>query len=126
MITIEIDDNGLRGRLDSFDMNVFNPPMTKSVLLLESGMKVYPSPPSGSRYRRTGTLGRRWTHEVTGGGNSLTGKVGNNTAYGPWVQSDGFQASIHQGRWQTDKQVLDASVPTITLLFENAAADFLG
>lgn len=57
-------------------------------------------------YRRTGTYGRRWTVRIIKSGNGLQGKVGNNVPYGPYVGSKQYQARVHQGRWNTDDQVV--------------------
>jgi len=95
-------------------------PMHRSVLLIQRDMAKYPPKPSSSLYRRTGTLGRRWTTKVTRSNNGVVGKVGNNTSYGPWVQSDRFQAWMHRGRWQTDKQVLMNDLQKITGFFKQA------
>lgn len=83
------------------------PPMHRAMLRLQAGMAKYPPPPAGSKYRRTGTLGRRWTTAVTYTNDSLRGRVGNNTLYGPYVESAQFQAHQHRGRWQTDLSVLN-------------------
>lgn len=69
-------------------------------------------------YRRTGTLGRRWTTEVSRQGDDLVGRVGNVTVYGPFVQSVDGQAAVHRGRWRTDEQVARLMEPNIQALFE--------
>lgn len=126
MITIDIDTHGLERQLAGFSLlAVFSPAMKKSVLILEADLKKYPAQRSGSNYRRTGTLGRRWTTEVNATSNDLTGIVGNNTPYGPFVQSEAFQASIHKGRWLTDERSVINRDSDIVKLFENAASDFL-
>lgn len=66
-----------------------------------------------SGYRRTGTYRRRWTTQITGAGEGLVGKVGNNTRYAPYVGSARWQAKIHQGRWNTDDQVVKEEAPAI-------------
>lgn len=53
----------------------------------------------------TGTLGKRWTTRITRSQGGLTGKIGNNTAYAPWVQSEKWQARMHRKRWKTDQEV---------------------
>lgn len=67
---------------------------------------------------RTGTLGRRWTGRITRSAGGLTGKVGNNTKYAPWVQSERFQAGLHRKRWQTDQQVVNRNRSAIVADFE--------
>jgi hypothetical protein len=59
------------------------------------------------------TLGRRWTIQIKNSG--LTAIVGNNTSYGPYVQSAEKQAKFHGLRdWKTDEQVLDEERDTVT------------
>lgn len=87
--------------------------MLRAVIRIQARMMEYPAGRTGSSYVRTGTLGRRWTTDVTPTGNDLIGKVGNNTTYGPFVQSEMFQAAIHEGRWQTDAQVMREESPAI-------------
>lgn len=93
-------------------------PMTLAVAHLHNKMAIYPPQKAGSWYRRTGTLGRRWTHVVENGGKR--GVVGNNTIYAPQVQGEGMQARVHRGRWQTDKQVATRELDTIIGFFEDA------
>ena len=91
--------------------------MNKATLHLQGKMADYPSPPAGSTYRRTGTLGRRWTTDVSGDGKR--GRVGNNTLYGPWVQSERLQARWHRGRWQTDEKVAKQEERKVRDFFED-------
>lgn len=71
------------------------------------GVPAYPEKPEGSRYRRTGTLGRRIGTRVNVVGNEVVGAIGTNTVYAPWVISEeavgerGPQARVHRGRWWT-------------------------
>ena len=126
MITIDIDTHGIEKQFTGFSLlAAFSPAMKKAVLILEADLKKYPAQRSGSDYRRTGTLGRRWTTEVNATSNDLTGIVGNNTPYGPFVQSEAFQASIHKGAWLTDERSVINRESDIVKLFENAASDFL-
>lgn len=102
------------------------PAMYKAVLRLEARMKDYPAPPRLSRYIRTGTLGRRWTHEVTRSGNAIRGKVGNNASYGPWVQSKRFQTRVHRNTgWITDEQAIQEETQNIVRDFEQAIREAL-
>lgn len=106
-------------------MRMLRRPVTESVILIEGRMKEYPPQRSGANYRRTGTLGRRWTHEVSESGDGITGRVGNNTVYGPYVESAQFQARVHQGVWQTDERVITEEQNTIVGFFERAVEDAL-
>lgn len=116
--------------------------MEVAVERVRTQIAVYPSPPSGYHmvfksdkqrrfffaalrdgritvpYRRTGTLGRRWTTSVSNSGMDIRGEVGNVTNYGPFVQSAESQAPIHQGRWRTAERVVQEMEPQIQDLFE--------
>lgn len=72
----------------------------------------------GKHPGRTGTLGKRWKTRITKSAGGLTGKIGNNTKYGPWVQSEKWQAGMHRKRWQTDQQVTDRNRRAIVDDFE--------
>lgn len=97
-------------------LRVLRAPMIRSMAAVVNRMADYPAPPTGSTYRRTTTLGKRWTQtqpDITENTTELVVKVGNNTAYGPWVQNKQFQAYMHQGRWQTDEDTLRSLAPGI-------------
>jgi hypothetical protein len=94
-------------------------PMQRAVLRLQRDMQEYPTQRKGSTYRRTGTLGRKWTVRVKQDGAELVGTVGNNTRYAPFVQSRQFQARVHRGRWQTDAQVMNQNARAIVDDFED-------
>jgi hypothetical protein len=111
------------GRLQG--VKFFRDPMQRSIYRLQRYMARYPSPPPKSKYRRTGTLGRRWTtriDETTGG---IVGKVGNNTKYAPLVQSSALQAKVHRGRWQTDRDAIRDMRSTIVRDFEQSIEEAL-
>lgn len=101
-------------------------PTQRAVLRLQAAMADYPPAPPRSRYRRTGTLGRRWTTRVEPGAESVTGTAGNNTVYGPLVQSERFQTRIHQRTgWQTDRQVIERERENIIRDFQRAIDEAL-
>jgi len=94
--------------------------MTRGLARLQAGMAIYPPTRPGQRYVRgrgptnaqgrviantSQNLGKRWTSEISESGSGITGRIGNNTTYGPFVQSAEDQAWMHQGRWQTDEEV---------------------
>lgn len=99
-------------RYGKFELTqVLTPSFERGLARMQSAMARYPAPRTGSRYVRTGTLGRRWT-EARPVISPLQGRVVNNTRYGPYVQRDPSQgqpgqARVHQGRWQTDVQVMN-------------------
>ncbi len=95
-------------------------PMEASVLRVQQAMQTYPTQRQGSTYIRTGTLGRRWVTRVTKQNDGVSGTVGNNTEYAPFVQSSVLQAAVHRGRWQTDAQVIERLRPWIVARFKRA------
>lgn len=120
MANIDIEGiDKLFSKLDRVQaISTLRPPMQRSVYRLQRDMAQYPPARPGSSYIRTGTLGRRWTTQVTETADGLTGKAGNKTSYGPFVQSQMFQAAVHRGRWQTDEQVLERNREAIQADFE--------
>jgi hypothetical protein len=104
-------------------LDVLEPPMKRSMFKLLSPLADYPPQIPRSTYRRTGTLGRTWTTEIERTFRMLRGTVGNNTIYGPLVQSEQFQAAIHRGRWPTDEQVKDDEERGIIKDFEESIED---
>lgn len=113
-------------RLDAVAaVRVLEPPMWRSALRLQRYMQVYPPKLPNSTYRWTGTLGRRWTAQVTTDGSGVTGRVGNNTRYAPFVQSARFQQRPFRGRWRTDAAALDAESPRIRADFARAVRNAL-
>ena len=100
--------------------NVLRPPMQRAVFRLQRDMAQYPPARPNSSYVRTGTYGRRWTTQLNESGQGLTGKVGNKVSYGPFVQSERFQAAIHRNRWLTDQRAVDNNRQRIVDDFEQA------
>lgn len=106
--------------------------MRRSLYMLVFTLAKYPRqrrPASGrAPYRRTGTLGRRWTEDiqVTRQPWGLKGSAGNNTEYGPLVQSARFQQPWHKRTgWETDKTALTKNMPKIIREFERANAEIV-
>jgi len=124
---MEIEIRGLkelRQRLAYLEtLQLLRDPMLRSLYRLEERMKTYP-PQRPTTYIRKGRLGRAW--DIVGPvmtSEGLQGTIGNNTSYGPWVQSGMFQARIHRGYWLTDQQVLEEERDWIIKQFENAIAN---
>src|SRR5438046_391339 len=69
----------------------------------------YPSPPPGSTYRRTGTLGRTWTSKPVAGPGQ---RIGNATSYAVFVQGDP-PAKMHRGRWLDIRKALQQRLASI-------------
>jgi hypothetical protein len=84
---------------------------------LKAKASIYPPPPAGSSYVRTGTLGRKWIVNLK----NLGATVSNNTTYGPFVQGgDGEQTMQHaMTGWQdTDEIAEEQSEKVVSLIQE--------
>lgn len=128
-------------------LQVLRAPVEETVTTWQTDMKVYPPPRRMvlttrhrggavkavgmrgsnkrqaywvSSYRRTGTLGRRWTKRVRNVVDGVVGVVGNNTIYAPLVQSYTFQSGVHRGRWQTDRDVIRRNAARVRGYFRAA------
>ena len=77
-------------------------------------------------YRRTMTLGRRWTTEISGSGLDLVGRVGNNTSYGPFVMARADQAAYHAGVWPLAEDVAEQATGDVLGIFTDAVQAALG
>lgn len=135
MIDIQIDDREVLEMLGRISTNNWlRPPMTRGLARLQAGMATYPPTRPGQRYIRgrgptnrqgrviaqtSQNLGKRWTSEINESGSGIEGQIGNNTSYGPFVQSAEDQAWMHAGRWQTDEEVAHQNEGDIR-------ADFMG
>lgn len=97
--------------------------------------KTIPAHPEGG-YIRTGHLGQSITTEVTSVDNSVTGEIGSNAPYAPWVIGPGYpgeaingktmyQAKIHEGRWYRLPDVMDEHAADAQKIFEDDLFDGL-
>lgn len=127
-LTIETNIADVAGELERRGLRVLDVlegPLDRGAIRIEAAMKAYPSPPSGSTYRRTGTLGRRWTTKPIRRVDEVGREVGNKTDYAPVVQSEELQAALHRGRWQTDAQVLQRAAPRLLRDVEDTLAELM-
>lgn len=70
-------------------------------------------------YRRTGTLGRKWTTQVSPDGR--TGRVGNNTPYARVVQDSSYEKYSHYHQvtgWPTAQEVARTEQRAVVGFFE--------
>lgn len=96
-------------------------PAEASLRLLQNKLTQYPPARVGSKYERTGDLGRFWT--VGTGETSpvrVTRKLGNRKEYAPWVQSRLLQAGVHRGRWLTEVDAVEQNRDDIAAIFRAA------
>lgn len=117
---LEAKINGLQFKLDTGNpVGSIRNAMQRSLYRLQIDIAKYPSRTS-KWYRRTGTLGRRWTTRIDPG-NPLVGRVGNNTRYAPEVQSATYQRwNAYKMGWSTDWQVLERNRAAIIREFQDA------
>jgi len=115
-ITIRGDEETIRKLTAIEPQRVAAEPLRKAALAAR--LAVYPSPPSGSTYRRTGTLGRAWTQQGAG----LRYVVGNNVRYATYVQGPD-QAQVHRGRWLTAEQAATAMLEPLARDIAAAVAE---
>jgi hypothetical protein len=112
-------------------MRILRKPMQRGLARLVGFMADYPPSPAGSRYRRgrdprSERLGQKWTQtpvEIKETSDGLEGRAGNNVSYGPFVQSEQFQARW-MGHWQTDQDAVDQLSGPIQEDFEKEIGEF--
>ena len=88
----------------------------ESAALLKSNIPPYPPPPAGSKYKRTGKLGRGITAEVVTIASNISAILSATTdavPYAPYVIDERHQAWMHRGRWWTLQAVARRQIPTI-------------
>ena len=118
-VAAELERRGLR------ILDVLEGSLDRGGFRIEAAMKVYPPPPSGSSYRRTGTLGKRWTTKPIRTTTEVGREIGNNTDYAPLVQSEELQSTVHRGRWQTDAQILQQTAPHLLRDIEDTLTELM-
>ncbi len=98
--------------------------MNEAILYVHSTVPAYPAPPSGSHYRRTGTLGRSITTDVRPLGGDVVGVIGSNVIYAPYVIDANRQAHMHAGRWWTLQAVIKKALPQVMQSASRRLAQF--
>jgi hypothetical protein len=127
-VTIKIDGiDKLIAKLGKVQgVKILRPAMQRSVYRIQARLAQYPAQRPNSSYRRTGTLGRKWTSKIEEGNGAIRGRVGNNTDYAPLVQSKRFQARIHRGLWiNTDEYVVETEQRNIERDFKQTIDEAL-
>jgi len=113
MPEISIEIEGIEKALSRLDerkvRREMNNAMRDVVNKVHHDITDYPPELPNQVYVRKGSggLGGSFTTKVKTSLRSVKGIVGSVLGYVPWVVSDAFQASIHRGRWKTDRQVLE-------------------
>lgn len=120
------------GKLDA----VLRDGVQATLLILWEKTPPYPAPPDGSKYVRTGTLGRTLGSDFGGGRSSgqpeifgvkrigqgsFEGRFGTNLEYAEYVIGDGTQAAQHQGRWWTLSSIAERAKDKIGDLWNGIA-----
>lgn len=110
--------------------------MSASLNVLWENVPPYPPPPDGSRYVRTGTLGKSLGSSPSGGASGgspsiykvqklgdggFEGTFGTNLSYAEHVISDTNQAAVHAGRWWTIKTIAEKAAAKIESVWQAVA-----
>jgi hypothetical protein len=139
-----LGDEEVFRKLDGLDDPVvFIRPMTEATAHVQNKIANYPPSPGGRPqpfktekqrryffwalrngkitvpYKRGGTLGRKWTTEVSADGR--TGRVGNNTPYARVVQDEGYEKYSHYHKetgWPTIQGVARSEERAVKGYFE--------
>jgi len=158
--TLTIDElPGFVASLPVVALQAARPAMQDTVLFLHSKIPPYPgAAPTGQTvkhmtpkarawffwvlkhgllklpYTRTGALGQSFTTEVSADSSGVTGQIGTNLSYAPWVVGPAYpgetihgqtmyQAKIHQGRWWDFQEVMDTARPEAFSVFGQSFFD---
>lgn len=106
MISVKVEGLSETERvLDRVQARVREPGIPKIWKDLLADLRDYPPPPPGSRYVRTGNLGRSWRVRFAQGRMPTLFEAANDATYAQWVQGD-RQAAIHRGRWTPASEIL--------------------
>lgn len=101
----------------------FGAAMKDATALLRKEARVYPPKLPNQKYVRTFRLRRGWKVQKA---DHTGGEVVNvDVPYNIYVQGEGRQAGIHQGRWSTEKSIADTNAEKIIKMFEKAVAKAL-
>jgi hypothetical protein len=110
-----IDIKGLKELIDRFEkmpkevQQAMNKTMAESLRVLQEKTPGYPPKPSGSNYRRTGTLGKSLgmnggkptVYSIKGTGANVEGRYGTDLSYAKYVIDEQRQAYMHKQWWWT-------------------------
>lgn len=92
------------------------------------GIKSIPTKVVGYKLESGGTsemLGRSWDAQVETGADYVLGVIANNASYAPYVQGV-EQSALHASRnWKTIDGVIDASMPDIEQLLNEAVDEYI-
>lgn len=116
----------LRARLQAAEKAIaptFGAAMKDATALLRKEAQVYPEKLQCQKYVRTFRLRRGWKVRRA---DHTGGEVANvDVPYNIYVQGEGRQAGIHQGRWSTEKSIADTNAEKIIKMFEKAVSKAL-
>ena len=107
------------GRIERVQ-DVLEPVARRRIRAMRDRARIYPPRLPNQRYVRTYTLRGGWNDSVQRVSNGIVARAENKVGYSPWVQGYGTQAGIHRGRWETERQILDAETPQTVQEFGDA------
>ena len=116
-VVIEGIDEAVDALASLDDPKIMRRAMNKALQHLQRRIAKYPARPTHSTYTRTGTLGRRWTSEVTRRGKH--GELGNNTPYAIFVQGSRRRTFHEDAGWVSAQEVADEESGEVTDIFRD-------
>lgn len=99
------------------DWKILDRAMHKATKFIQRRLAKYPAKPAHSTYRRTGTLGRRWTDKVTNRGRE--GEVGNNTEYAIYVQGPKRRSFHEAAGWINIEEMAEKVERDVVDIFDD-------
>jgi len=98
--------------------------LTEFLAILRGDLAEYPPQVPGTRYRRTGLLGQRWSSATTRvrhvGLHRLEARMTNTRPGAAYVQLGTMQAAAHRGRWKTAEQIIEENRGELDRMLEQA------
>lgn len=123
-------------RFPEIALDAAEPAMMQALLVLHGAIPEYPAPLPGQKYKRrvSAGLGGSWTENVIRATDQVSGEIGTNVPYAPWVVGPGYpgevingktmyQAQIHEGRWFQFYDVMEGAVEEAWETFDEALFD---
>jgi len=102
----------------------FTKAMSKATKIVADKAKVYPPKLPAQKYVRTYKLKRGWRQEKA---TATHGAVANRgVPYAHYVQSDRWQAAIHEGRWNTESGIVKQTEKKVQQLFDKVIKRAVG
>ena len=108
MLNVKVEGfDETQATLDRVQHAIREPKLPKAWKALATELRAYPPAPPGSRYIRTGHLGKSWRISFGQGRQATMFEATNSATYASLVQGDASeQAGVHRGRWTPASVIL--------------------